>query len=214
MARLAASRLTSHSHGPRQGLVEIVEVEDQVALGRGEHAEVAQVGVPAGLDVQSGAGRGGQVRGHDEGRAPVEGERGHQHPAVPDGHQLLHPRHGLALEELHRIGSRRERLPGPLGGPGHFGAGGLAQVDPFLRRQMLEGLLDRPARCRLGLVVGHDTTFPSGRTGAITLIGRYPIHPDGAWPTADRVVQEPATTRNPTLPVELSDELPNRADTR
>ena len=33
-SRLAARRLTSHSHGPGQGLVEVVDVEDQVALGR------------------------------------------------------------------------------------------------------------------------------------------------------------------------------------
>ena len=49
IAKLAASRFTSHSHGPGQRLVEVVDVEDELALGRGEHAEVGEVGVPAEL---------------------------------------------------------------------------------------------------------------------------------------------------------------------
>ncbi len=68
-------------------------------------------------------------------------------------------------------------------------------------------------------MVGHGTTFPSGPAGAITLIGRYPCMPvvsaaDSRPNRAGEAAQEPAATRNPTLPVELSDELPNRADTR
>ena len=53
---LAVSRLTSHSHGRRQGLVEIVDVEEDVALRRGEAAEVHQVSVAAGLHAKSGCG--------------------------------------------------------------------------------------------------------------------------------------------------------------
>ena len=49
ISKLAASRLTSHSHGPGQGLVEVVDVEHQLALGRGEDAEVRQVRVAADL---------------------------------------------------------------------------------------------------------------------------------------------------------------------
>lgn len=61
--------------GSGVGLVEIVEVEEQGAFGRGEHAEVQEVRVPAQLDGQAGLRLGGQVGGHDGGRAAQEGER-------------------------------------------------------------------------------------------------------------------------------------------
>ena len=81
---LAASRLTSHSHGPGMRLVEVVAVEDELALGRPEHAEVGEVRVPADLGRQTRARRGREVRRHDQGGAAEEGERGDQHPAVAD----------------------------------------------------------------------------------------------------------------------------------
>src|SRR4051794_19777991 len=46
-------------------LVEVVDVEDQAAVGRGEHAEVAEVRVPAELDGQIRARSGGEIAGHD-----------------------------------------------------------------------------------------------------------------------------------------------------
>jgi hypothetical protein len=73
---------------PRQGLVEVVEVEQQPPFGRGEGPEVRQVRVAAQLHVQAGRGGAGQVGGHDLGRAPVEGEWRDQHPAVPDRDQV------------------------------------------------------------------------------------------------------------------------------
>ena len=71
---------------PGQGLVEVVDVEDQPALGRAEQAEVRQVRVAAHLHGQPG--RVGEVAGHRQGRAPVEGEGGLQHPPVADRHQF------------------------------------------------------------------------------------------------------------------------------
>ena len=50
--------------GPRQGLVEVVDVEDEATLRGGEHAEVRQVGVPAGLH------RDTRLRGVSRGRWP------------------------------------------------------------------------------------------------------------------------------------------------
>ena len=44
--------------GRRQSLVEIVEVEDQVALGRGKQAEVGQVAIAAGLHLDPLTGVG------------------------------------------------------------------------------------------------------------------------------------------------------------
>ena len=86
-----------------QGLVEVVDVEDQPPLRRGERAEVGQVRVPAQLHPQPRRGRGGQVGRHRQRRSPVEGERGHQHPAVPDRHQLRHPRLRLPQQQPDRI---------------------------------------------------------------------------------------------------------------
>ena len=79
-----------------QGLVEVVDVEDQPPFRRGERAEVGQVRVPAQLHPQPRGGRAGQVRRHRQRRPPVERERRHQHPPVPDRHQLRHPRRSPA----------------------------------------------------------------------------------------------------------------------
>ena len=94
---------------PRTGqrLVEIVDVEHQPPLGRREHAEVRQVRVSAALHRQPRPRRRGKVVGHDHRRAAIESERRDQHSAVPDRHQLRHPRPRLALEQLDRISALR-----------------------------------------------------------------------------------------------------------
>ena len=64
---LAARRLTSHSQGAGRVFVEIVDVEDDVALGRREGAEVHQTGDAALEDladfgiVLGGSGQGEQL---------------------------------------------------------------------------------------------------------------------------------------------------------
>ncbi len=59
---------------PRAGLVEVVDVEEQVAFRGGEHAEVRQVGVAAQLRVEAGVGVGGEVGGHHRRASAEEGE--------------------------------------------------------------------------------------------------------------------------------------------
>ena len=78
---------------PRAGqrLVEVGDVEDEVALGGGEHAEVRHVGVPAGLHHDPGRRRGRQVVGHHDGRAPEERERRREHPLPAQRDELGHP---------------------------------------------------------------------------------------------------------------------------
>ena len=90
---------------PRAGqrLVEVVDVEHQAPLGRGEHAEVGQVRVPAALHPQAGARRRGEIVRHDLRGAAVEGERRDEHPPVADRDELRDPRLRLALEQLNRI---------------------------------------------------------------------------------------------------------------
>ena len=68
----------------RERLVEVVDVEHELALGRAEDAEVREVGVAAdlGRDPRSGCGR--EVGRHDHRGAAVERERRREHPAVAD----------------------------------------------------------------------------------------------------------------------------------
>lgn len=61
--------------GAGEGLVEVVEVEEQGAFRGGVQAEVQQVGVAAQLDGEPGVGLGGQVCRHDGGAPAQERER-------------------------------------------------------------------------------------------------------------------------------------------
>ena len=72
-----------------QSLVEIVDVESERALGRGEAAEIHRVTVAAGLNDDSARRRAGEVVGLQAGRASIERERGLQHSAMADGHQIF-----------------------------------------------------------------------------------------------------------------------------
>lgn len=61
--------------GAGRGLVEVVDVKDEVARVAHEDAEVAHVGVADALDLEVGDGHGGEVGGHDDSTAAVERER-------------------------------------------------------------------------------------------------------------------------------------------
>jgi hypothetical protein len=86
-----------------QGLVEIVDVEHQATLRRGVRTEVRKVRIAAQLGPQTRRRRGVQVSGHRQRRTPVERERRHQHPAMPDRHQLRNAGFGLPEQQRHRI---------------------------------------------------------------------------------------------------------------
>ena len=88
---LATSRRRSHSQAPGVRLVEVVEVEDEVALRGGVEAEVAQVRVAADHRRDAGGRQRGEVRGHDRGRPAEERERARDHPPDPHRDQPVHP---------------------------------------------------------------------------------------------------------------------------
>ena len=113
---------------PRSGirLVEIVDVEQELALGRAEQAEVRDVGVAARLDDEARSGRRGQVRGHQVGGAAVERERRREHPPVPDRDELLDATLRLLLEEPYRIRATGGRVPTGVAGARNLGASRLA----------------------------------------------------------------------------------------
>ena len=66
--------------GAANGLVEVVDVEDEPAVGRGKGAQVAHMRVSAKLADDAGVGQYGQIRGHDRNRAAkvAEGRLGHE----------------------------------------------------------------------------------------------------------------------------------------
>ena len=115
----------------RQRLVEVVQVEQQRALRRREHAEVRQVRVTAQLDVEPGGGGPREVGGHDLGRAPVEREGRDHHPAVTNRHQVLLAGGVLLLEQSHGVGTLGRRRPAFVAGSRRLRAGFLPPCPPF-----------------------------------------------------------------------------------
>ncbi len=96
----------------RQRFVEVVDVQNQVALRRGEDAEVQQMAVAARLYSQAGAGERGQVVSHQARRAAQEGERAAQHPPITDGDQIRHAIPIGLFQHADRVASLGRRLPG------------------------------------------------------------------------------------------------------
>ena len=92
-------------------LVEVVDAEHHSPVGRGEAAEIRQVGVAAELRVKGRPRACREVRGHQIGGAAVEGERRDEHPAVADRDELGNARLRLFLEQLYRVGAVEGRLP-------------------------------------------------------------------------------------------------------
>ena len=88
---------------PGQGLVEVVDVEDQAPLGRGERAEIGEVRIAAQLGAHAWGRSAGEIRCHHRRRAPVEREWRLQHPAMADGNGVWHPRLRLAQQQPDRI---------------------------------------------------------------------------------------------------------------
>ncbi len=118
----------------RRRLVEVVHVEEEVALGGAEDAEVGQMCVTAELDPDPGVGRGREIRGHRKRRAPEVGEGRHQHAPVTDGDQLGNPGPCLLLQQLERVAPVGRRLPHSVIRARGLGARGLPVSRSRLRR--------------------------------------------------------------------------------
>ncbi|MNL16377.1 hypothetical protein D3C87_1374140 [compost metagenome] len=97
------------------GLVEIVQIEQQRALGRSKPAEIREVAVAADLDGHARGWRAGKVVRLDDRAASEKCERGLDHAPVAQGHQALHPASAAGLEQRYRvpvhIADRRVRAP-------------------------------------------------------------------------------------------------------
>ena len=112
--KLVGQPLDVPLEGADERLIEVVHVEEQVALRRGEEAEVGEVRVAAELDLQAAVAGGRQIGRHGQRGAAVEGRRRDRHPAVPDGDQLRDAGRRLLGDEVDRIGLTVARLPGAM----------------------------------------------------------------------------------------------------
>jgi hypothetical protein len=58
-----------------QGLIEVIDIENQPALRRGEITEIHEMSVAASLNVDARRRRAGEVRRHDRRRPTIESKR-------------------------------------------------------------------------------------------------------------------------------------------
>ena len=186
----------------RQGLVEVVDVEVHAPLGGAEDAEVGQVGVAAELGAQVGGGRGGQVAGHDQGGAAVEGEGRDQHAPVADRHQLGHAGLRLALEQGDRVRALWAGVELGVGRAGHVGPRGLAARDPLGHGGVLDLGLGRDAAVVLG--AGRHGGSPFGSSGLEASAASLPTRPRAArrpprLPPPRRIQAKPTARAAPAI---------------
>ena len=105
---LAASRLTSHSNGPRSVSSKSFTSNTSDRSGDAKNAEVQEVRVSAQLGVETRYGRRGEIVGHHRRRAAEEREGRREHAAVADRDELGNARRRLSLQDPERIALWRE----------------------------------------------------------------------------------------------------------
>src|SRR5215475_5240204 len=92
---------------------------------------------------------------HRRGRAAEVGEWRGDHAPVPDRHQIRHPGPGLLLEDVHRVGPVRRRLPLGMALARHVLAHLTPTAPPLIRREQLVWWGKDPRRHS-----GHETPVP------------------------------------------------------
>ena len=110
--KLAARRFTSHSQGAGRVSSRSLMSKISAPFRGGVVAEVEQMAVAARLHAQPARRRDGQVCGHVERRASIEGERRLQHASVANRDQLGKSPLVRLLEQAQRIRAAARRLPG------------------------------------------------------------------------------------------------------
>ena len=158
-ARLAASRLRSHSHGPGSVSSKSLTSKIEPALGRAEEAEVRRGGrhrrAARGCPSTACAARSAAMI---SGAAAVERERRDHHPPVADRDQLGHPRLAPAARAARPGPGDRRRLEFARESTAEPGSRCLATRDPFIDRQMLDGAAGRVLAPRCCLRACHRGT--------------------------------------------------------
>jgi hypothetical protein len=139
-------------------LIEVVDVEHQLAIGRSEAAEVRQMRIAAQLHRDAGTRRRRQISRHQLGRTAKERERRRQHPAMTDRHQLRFSLRGLLQQDLDRRSPLARRLPLGVSAPRCPCARGLAVGRTLGHRRMRDAFRRTAARAskRWSDGGGHD----------------------------------------------------------
>jgi hypothetical protein len=94
-------------------LVEVVQVDDEVSLGRTVETEVAEVRVTADHRHDAGGGQVGDIVRHDDGGPAQEPIRRGRHPPDPNRDQPLQPAPMRLVDQLHWVGPVGAYLPFP-----------------------------------------------------------------------------------------------------
>jgi hypothetical protein len=87
----------------RRHLVEIVQIEDQLAFRRRKAAEVQQMRIAADRKRDTRIGRTAQIMGLQDRASPIEGERRHGHPSVAKRNERVDTASAVGLQKCHRI---------------------------------------------------------------------------------------------------------------
>ena len=116
-AKLAAQALEIPLPRARQGLVEVVDVEDQPAFRGGEPAEVHQVAITAQLHREPSVRRRSQVGGHARRRSTEEAELRLRHPPVADRQSSATRLSPCATSTSTGSGRSARRLPVAVSAP-------------------------------------------------------------------------------------------------
>ena len=104
---LAASRLTSHSHGPGSVSSKSLASKTSARSGEANRPKFDRCASPQICTSMSVRGVVGEVEGHDGRRAAVVGEGRLGHPRVAQGDQLLEPVGLLGVQDRDRVAIRR-----------------------------------------------------------------------------------------------------------
>jgi hypothetical protein len=95
----------------RVSLVEVIEVDHQIPLGRGIEPEIAEVRVTAHHGCDSGCGQMRHVLSHHHGGSAEKSVRRVDHAPDPDRDQPVDPALVADVDEFHRVGTIGRRRP-------------------------------------------------------------------------------------------------------
>ena len=117
ISKLAASRLTSHSHGPGRVSSKSLMSNSIRRSGEPNRPKFDRCASPHSCTVTPDTGVAARSAAMISARAPVERERRDQHPPVPDRDQLGDPGRRLLLQQRDRVRAVRCGLPPPVARP-------------------------------------------------------------------------------------------------
>ena len=175
IVKLAAMRFTSYSNGPGRVSSKSFRSNTSVRSGDAKTPKFDRCASPHNWTVKPAVGCLVQVGGHDLRRAPIEGERRHHHPAVPDGHQIRLPCQVLLLEQRDRVRTVGGRCPPVVACQRRLRARGLPASSAFNH----------------GRVRDLVQAFTSGRPRRVSYVASMP----GSWQWAAPRARERTTRR-------------------